>query len=631
MGLWDRFRRWLGAAPEPSEPSEAFEPPEPSLEPAIEPVIEAPRAPDPEPEPPGPTLSRNLELEAELRARPDDLETFAVYADWLEARGDPRAALIRHGLHRESDPKAQMARRRRIEDLAYDALGGWPRYEEAEVRWRLGFVHTLLLRRRDAEVLRRLVEHPACALIRCVEVDYLSPFESEGRAVLDALPGSVELLSSHDSGPLDEDMIALAAKANRRPGGLRVEFEDEAWMGLDYGHAYLVRTTVAGQTWWYGSDSAQVEDWIADEGASTETIPTEAAEAYVECRMEIGRSRADFAGTVKVGERVLLPRVAPLSGPPFEPPGEVEEVPGVTHGPRLGLEHPALATLPERGHLTHGDAPARLALLGPEGPVQLPQLTPEGDVYAHQYFGGPGGRVAVIWFQRGGGGQILTFGLDAPRHRPLDHGVVTLRWTEAGVLFGDYYSGTVGQLAADGEPQHEWSIPAPEHGAEFEQACVFDQGDSLWALCHGRPYRLRAGEPPEPLPGPRALHHEGRHYGAGPAAGHPEAGRVAWMMCANLGPPMSFVGWADETGVGHVVLPGESGQRFDTGRYATCAVLPDGRIIAAGEALWLVDPPHARRLGVNVELPPTPIITRTEEGRWRLWTLGPGPWWLDFD
>ncbi|MCA9671303.1 MAG: TIGR02996 domain-containing protein [Myxococcales bacterium] len=34
------------------------------------------------------------ELDAALRARPDDRETFLVYADWLQARGEPRGELI---------------------------------------------------------------------------------------------------------------------------------------------------------------------------------------------------------------------------------------------------------------------------------------------------------------------------------------------------------------------------------------------------------------------------------------------------------------------------------------------------------------------------------------------------------
>ncbi len=54
------------------------------------------------PEPPPPRWSVELSsdpterafLEA-LRAKPDDEATRVVYADWLEQRGDPRAALVR--------------------------------------------------------------------------------------------------------------------------------------------------------------------------------------------------------------------------------------------------------------------------------------------------------------------------------------------------------------------------------------------------------------------------------------------------------------------------------------------------------------------------------------------------------
>ena len=58
------------------------------------------------------------ELDAALRARPDDRETFLVYADWLQARGDPRGALIaaQHALL--DDPESPPLRETGFADVA---------------------------------------------------------------------------------------------------------------------------------------------------------------------------------------------------------------------------------------------------------------------------------------------------------------------------------------------------------------------------------------------------------------------------------------------------------------------------------------------------------------------------------
>jgi uncharacterized protein (TIGR02996 family) len=45
----------------------------------------------------------HLELEAEIRLRPDDAESYLVYADWLQQNGDPRGELITLQRQRELD------------------------------------------------------------------------------------------------------------------------------------------------------------------------------------------------------------------------------------------------------------------------------------------------------------------------------------------------------------------------------------------------------------------------------------------------------------------------------------------------------------------------------------------------
>src|SRR5688572_17110671 len=101
MGVWDRIKRTF-------RPADVVVTPEPP------PVAPPPPVPAPPPRPmrtynpplmrspglragPPPTarpVERNLELEAVIAADPDAVEPYLVYADWLQARGDPRGELI---------------------------------------------------------------------------------------------------------------------------------------------------------------------------------------------------------------------------------------------------------------------------------------------------------------------------------------------------------------------------------------------------------------------------------------------------------------------------------------------------------------------------------------------------------
>src|SRR5688572_21924126 len=86
MGRWQRFKAWLGgggsevgdaALDDPVEPVEPDDPVEP-VEPAPAPLV----------------VHRNRELEDQIAEDPLAVEPYLVYADWLQAQGDPRGELI---------------------------------------------------------------------------------------------------------------------------------------------------------------------------------------------------------------------------------------------------------------------------------------------------------------------------------------------------------------------------------------------------------------------------------------------------------------------------------------------------------------------------------------------------------
>jgi uncharacterized protein (TIGR02996 family) len=151
------------------------------------------RAPDEvqpsEPTPPAPAPpaspargERDAELEQVLVRSPDDTETYLVYGDWLQARGDPRGELIalqHRRSERPDDPALERAERHLIEQHADLLLGDLALHREAlELEWHLGFLRsariagpTSLRRQREArasceEVLRALLRHPSVTLLR---------------------------------------------------------------------------------------------------------------------------------------------------------------------------------------------------------------------------------------------------------------------------------------------------------------------------------------------------------------------------------------------------------------------------------------------------------------------------------
>ncbi len=80
---------------------------------------------------------RNPELEQVILANPDDPAGYLVYADWLQAQGDPRGELIVL-VERGRDDEARAL----IDEHAEHFLGPFARHrpEELELTWRHGFI-----------------------------------------------------------------------------------------------------------------------------------------------------------------------------------------------------------------------------------------------------------------------------------------------------------------------------------------------------------------------------------------------------------------------------------------------------------------------------------------------------------
>jgi uncharacterized protein (TIGR02996 family) len=109
------------------------------------------------------------ELEAQIRANPDDIAARLVYADWLQSQGDPFGELVMLQHQLETGPTTKTLKRRERAWLAQHVV--LPR--RCAVTWRLGFVRTLRVRTRtDVDpALRALLRGPACRFLHGLRVE----------------------------------------------------------------------------------------------------------------------------------------------------------------------------------------------------------------------------------------------------------------------------------------------------------------------------------------------------------------------------------------------------------------------------------------------------------------------------
>lgn len=166
------------------------------------------------------TEPRNPTLEAAIADDPDDRQAHLVYADWLEERGHPRAALIRAHVA-EADP-AQPGKQRPAKELfakhANVLLGPLARFDRALV-WKFGFVRSAQLYERDgasAERARTLLQHPSARLLLELTIG-----TSEASAVIEEIvasrPFALRTLTLHQQGGADPP-LDLHALCSALPG-----------------------------------------------------------------------------------------------------------------------------------------------------------------------------------------------------------------------------------------------------------------------------------------------------------------------------------------------------------------------------------------------------------------------------
>ncbi len=135
------------------------------------------------------------EFEDALRADPDDLEMYLVYADWLSEHGDDWGQLIavQHAQHvlprfgqsarRDELSRADAALQFQLASHLWGALGETVdnehtqryAYERIDATWRCGFLHTARIGNAGAstfgELVRALHELPIASVLRELTVD----------------------------------------------------------------------------------------------------------------------------------------------------------------------------------------------------------------------------------------------------------------------------------------------------------------------------------------------------------------------------------------------------------------------------------------------------------------------------
>jgi uncharacterized protein (TIGR02996 family) len=121
-----------------------------------------------------PEVEGNPELEKAIAADPDSTQPYLVYADWLQAHGDPRGELIvvQHDLHgapaakrEELEARARALIQRHsvhlLGELAPLADG-----DAGDLEWRLGFLRAARIRNAEEDLVRGFLGHRSALALR---------------------------------------------------------------------------------------------------------------------------------------------------------------------------------------------------------------------------------------------------------------------------------------------------------------------------------------------------------------------------------------------------------------------------------------------------------------------------------
>lgn len=179
-------------------------------------------------------MKKNPELERAIARAPDDADAHLVYADWLQAEGDPAGELIVLQQQRASAADLDAvesvagAERRYLDSHWDDLLPGVPA-ASVGLRWRLGFVreaHYLVTQSDEAtDELDALLGAPVARFLQAVGIEHRSYVSSDYQPLL-------ETLATHRRLPLKALSIGTDRNSGRL-GSLRVvheAFADLEWL-----------------------------------------------------------------------------------------------------------------------------------------------------------------------------------------------------------------------------------------------------------------------------------------------------------------------------------------------------------------------------------------------------------------
>jgi uncharacterized protein (TIGR02996 family) len=141
-----------------------------------------------EPDEAGQVLHRQAAFEARIEARPDALEGYQVYADWLLEQGDPWGELIALQVAKETTAADRLLERQTQQ--LFGPLTFAVRFRDLTVTWRDGFI-------RSAQVLERPDSNePAAGVVSELLRSRLSRFLRELRLGNGATQGCLSAVAS---------------------------------------------------------------------------------------------------------------------------------------------------------------------------------------------------------------------------------------------------------------------------------------------------------------------------------------------------------------------------------------------------------------------------------------------------
>jgi len=475
--------------------------------------------------------------------------------------------------------------------------------------------------------------------------------------------------------------------------GILVEMDDLPTLGRAHAYSFLIRTKVetasATITWWFGSNHAAADEAFSEnppysgEGFVPGT-PSGTAQLSVRMRIHAGELpnaidtmwlAIDETIDLSLERQTVTTRFVNAAPPPKDVPPDIglfaesspPEVVAATCGPALlqpsrdgssvELRNPRGAALPRVG--VFDEKNMRLVLSNGETRALSNLDPPTGNNVREMSYGGSGGVFCLVSNSHSGSApSVLSFvvvgSVEQPRSLDLKDFVYAASFNEDGSKFAvltqgvrapscfqviDVESLTVlasapwdvsGGLAGDREvdPYVDWW-----RGEPF----VYRSGLCSALNLETKSLHTRAA--------PRGVQIDRRHFGARSTAYHPEPNRAAWMM--SIEPPdlelhpeggLSLIAWSTGPDERHgaVIVPdfGTTSLEYDS-RFAKVSVLEDGRIVAIGTHVWLVefdneDKPTAFNMG-KASSYGSPLPITKENGVARLWSRGPGPWWVNLD